>query len=325
MLTGRVLGRTGFQVAEVSFGAWQIGGVHYGQVSEKDAHATIQAYLEQGGNLLDTARGYTDSERLLGEYFQRNGEREDVFIASKSWQLKAEDARRDLETTLRLLQSDYVDLYYLHSPPDDPDEMNRVLDTYEEFKAEGKIRAIGASVKGPDVTQKTVDLCRQYIRSGRVDVLMVIYSIFRQKNGEMLREAAENGVGIVARTALESGFLTGKYAPGHVFTGKDHRTRWGKERLTRILGYVQELEQWAVVSPYTTLAQVAIRFALDQEGVSSVVVGARTAQQIKKSIEAASLPPLGQELRERLISTYSDCTAEFNTDRALGGAAKRKT
>ena len=135
------------------------------KVSEKDAHATIRAYLEQAGNFVDTARGYTDSERLLGDYFQRNGGREDVFIASKTWQLKAEDARRDLDTTLRLLQSDYVDLYYLHAPPDDPDEMNRVLDICEGFKAEGKIRAIGASVKGPDVTQRTVDLCRQYVRA----------------------------------------------------------------------------------------------------------------------------------------------------------------
>lgn len=315
MLKKRILGRTGFHVTEISFGAWAIGGgnMNYGQVSRKEADACIEAYIKQGGNFIDTARGYGESERILGDFFRRSGGREDILIASKTWELEATAIRDDLEETLRLLQSDCVDIYFLHAPPDDPVEMNRVLDTYEQLQEEGKIRAIGASIKGPDVTQKTIDLCRQYIRSGRVDVLMVIYSILRQKNREMLQEALDNGVGVVARTVLESGFLTSKYKPGHEFVGKDHRARWGKERLTRILECVQGLEQLSVAPPYQTLSQIAIRFALDQEDISSVVLGAKSAQQAEDNMKVASLPPLGQKLRERLVSMYADRTAEFNT------------
>ena len=308
----RILGRTGLEVAEIGFGAWPIGGRYYGHVTEDDAHACVNAYVEGGGNFIDTARRYLDSERIIGEYFRRHGGREGTIIASKTHQTDALAIRKELEETLRMLQSDYVDVYYLHAPPDDPTEMKCVLDVYERLKEEGKIRAIGASIKGPNVTERTVALCRQYIRSGRVDVLQVIYSVFRQKNSEMFREASEGGVGVVGRTVLESGFLTGKYAPGHQFTGDDHRRRWGGERLAGMLEYVQELEELAVAPPYRAVGDVAIRFALDQEGISTIIVGAKSVPQVQANMRAASLPPVTQELRERLIGAYGGLIDLFN-------------
>jgi aryl-alcohol dehydrogenase-like predicted oxidoreductase len=314
MLNERPLGKTELDVSEISLGAWQIGGRGYGPVSKADADATIKAYLEAGGNFIDTARRYGNSEARLGDYFRRNGGRQEVIIASKTHRLAPKAIRQELEESLRRLETDYIDLYYLHAPPDDPDEMHRVLDTYETLKQEGKIRAIGASIKGPDVTKATVDLCRQYIDTGRVDVLMVIYSIFRQKNADIFAEAAANGVGIVARTVLESGFLTGKYELGHEFDAEDdHRVRWGQERVDRILAEGRRLGRWAIAQPYDSLAQVAIRFALDSEEISSVVVGARTAEQIKESLQAASLPPLSTNLRQRLIKTFRGQSESFNT------------
>jgi aryl-alcohol dehydrogenase-like predicted oxidoreductase len=315
MVRKRVLGRTGFEVAEIGLGAWPIGGgnMNYGAVSEKDAHAIIGKYIALGGNFIDTARTYGKSERILGDFFQRNGGREQVFIASKTWELEPTDIRNDLEHTLRQLRSDYVDIYYLHSPPDDPAEMSRVLDVYEQLRQEGKIRAIGASIKGPDVTQRTVDLCRQYIRSECVDVLLVIYSIFRQKNSEMLQEAVDAGVGVVARTVLESGFLSGEYGPGFEFTGQDHRRRWDKERLRTILQEAHRLRDSVLAPPYETLSQMAIRFALDRQSISSVVVGAMSTGEVNENVKAASLPSLGEELRERLVDMYSARYREFNT------------
>jgi aryl-alcohol dehydrogenase-like predicted oxidoreductase len=312
-LNKRKLGKTGFQVTEISLGAWQIGGLRYGRVSEVDAHGTIHAYIQEGGNFIDTARGYNESERILGEYFQQNGGRERVFIASKSSANDLARLTKELETSLQLLQTDYLDLYYLHSPPDDPDEMNRALDIYDRFKTQGKIKSIGASIKGPNVTQKTVDLCHRYIQSGRVDALMIIYSIFRQKNDEILDEAQAQNVGIIPRTVLESGFLSGKYAPSFAFTGKDHRVRWSGERLAKILGQTQDLAAWAVQRPYQSIAQVALRFVLDQEGVSSVVVGARTAAQISEIIGVTELPPLDSMLRERLVAEFAGKDENFNT------------
>jgi myo-inositol catabolism protein IolS len=316
MLATRTLGKAGFDVTEIGFGAWAIGGGprHYGHVPEEDAHACLRTYLNLGGNFIDTARRYGVSERIIGDFFAHEGVREQVVIASKSRALELDDLRAEVEESLRLLRTDYVDIYFMHMPPDDPDQMNRTFDAYEQLKQEGKIRAIGASIKGPDVTQHTVDLCRQYIRSGRVDVLMVIYSIQRQLIGEMLEEAQEAGVGVVARTVLESGFLAGKYVPGHQFTGKDHRTRWTQERVDTILQDVQHLNEIAVSSPYETLSQVAIRFALDRAEIASVVLGGKTPAEVEQNMQVVSTPALSQNLRSKLVDMYQSRTTEFNTD-----------
>jgi aryl-alcohol dehydrogenase-like predicted oxidoreductase len=309
----RALGKTGFQVAEISFGAWQIGGVRYGVVPEVEAHTTLQSYLEVGGNFIDTARGYNESERVLGNYFYKNGGRENIYVASKTGSTDAQQIKNDLGTSLQLLQTEYLDLYYLHNPPVDVDEMNRVVDIYDRLKTQGKIKAIGASIKGPDVTRKTTDLFRKYIQSGRVDVLMIVLSIFRQKNAEILDEAQAANIGIVPRTVLESGFLSGKYLPGYEFPEGDHRTRWGKQRLSKILTQVQDLSYWAIEEPYKTLSQVALRFVLDQVGVSSLVVGARTKSQIEEIITVADMPPLSSTVRERITTQFSGGDAAFNT------------
>jgi len=309
----RTLGRTSFETSEISLGAWQIGGKAYGLVPKEQAFAVIKTYLELGGNFIDTAVGYGDSEALLGEYFVLHGGREQVYIASKTPILDAKDIRSAVEGSLRLLNTDYIDIYYLHAPPDDPGEMHRVLDVFETLKSEGMIRAIGASIKGPNVTPHTLDLCRQYIRSNRVDVLMIILSIFRQMNAEILPEAMENNVGIVARTALESGFLTGKFLPGHEFSPDDHRRRWYGDHLRAILDEVARFKNLALATPFESLTQVAIRFALDQEGVSNLVLGARTPEQVKSNIQAAALPPLLPDLTQEFMSRYRGRTTEFNT------------
>lgn len=314
MFRRRMLGRTGFEVSEISLGAGQIASTGHGRISRQQAFSVLRAFEEGGGNFIDTARGYGESERYIGEYFRANGYPEDLVIASKTWETDPLEIRRELEESLRLLGRDRIDLYYMHEPPAHPAEMDRVLDTYEHFRDEGKIRAIGASIKGPEVTPQTVELCRQTVQTGRVDVLMVVYSIFRQANAAMLAEASGESVGIVARTVLEDGFLTGRYVPGDSFKRPDDpRGRWGNRRLAAILECAQELKQWAVVPPYETLAQVAIRFALDRNGISNVVLGARTEAQMRACIETAALPPLAPEIRERLVAAFHDRDDEFNT------------
>ncbi|MEM6530878.1 MAG: aldo/keto reductase, partial [Chloroflexota bacterium] len=171
----------------------------------------------------------------------------------------------------------------------------------------------GASVKGPDVTPHTVDLCRQYIHSGRVNALQVIYSIFRQQNAEMFAEAHEHDVGIVVRTSLESGFLTGKYKPGHEFSGDDHRKRWSKNRLETILAHVADVEQLAVKSPYETLSQVALRFALDTPGVDTIIPGAKNARQLRSNLSVLDLPPLDDAVYTELKQRFSTPDPIYNT------------
>ena len=149
--------------------------------------------------------------------------------------------------------------------------------------------------------------------SGRLDVIQLIYSIFRQKTQEIFREAKDQNIGLVGRTSLESGLLTGKYRPGHEFAGRDHRQRWGGEHLRKILECVQDLEKTAVKSPYETLAQVAIRFAMRPNAIGSTIVGAKSVEQTRANLKALELPPLDQDTVSLLLREYGGRTEEFNS------------
>jgi aryl-alcohol dehydrogenase-like predicted oxidoreductase len=309
------LGNTGLWISELGFGAWPIGGTMYGPVEENEAIECVKAYLAAGGNFIDTARRYGHSEAILGKVLSQSGNRDQVILASKTFMGDSIESipniRSELEESLRLLRTDYADLYYLHMPPDDPEIMNCALDEFEELKKEGKIKAIGASIKGPAVTGHTVNLCRQYIDSGRVDVIQVVYSILRQRCTEIFDYAHQKGVGIVARTSIESGFLSGKYRPGHVFT-ESHRKRWEVETQRKIFDAVAEMESYAVQPPYSSLAQVAVRFAMEPMSVSSVIVGAKSADQMRMNMAVASLPPLDADIIERLKREFGGMTDAFN-------------
>jgi aryl-alcohol dehydrogenase-like predicted oxidoreductase len=314
----RLFGNTGVEVSEIGFGAWPIGGSHYGEVPESDGIKAIETYIESGGNHIDTARGYGKSEMLVGKVL-KNINRDRIFLASKTIKGDCLDTipeiRKELETSLRELQTDYLDLYYLHLPPDDIETMQRAIDEFEKLRHEGKIKFIGASIKAADVTPATLELCHQYIDTGRVNALQVVYSILRQLHAGMFENAFESGVAIVARTAMESGFLSGKYKPDHVFNGKienDHRNRWPVTKQEKIFSIAQEMKDWAVVSPYQTLAQVAIKFSLVPKHISSLIVGARNPHQVQMNVDAALLPDLKNEIVEKLVSEYSEMTALAN-------------
>jgi aryl-alcohol dehydrogenase-like predicted oxidoreductase len=301
-------GRTGLQVSEVGFGAWAIGSEHYGPVAEADAADAITAYINAGGNFIDTARGYARSEPIIGKTLQALKARDRVVLCSKIWPNTAAEIEAACNESLKQLQTDHIDLMYLHNPPDSVDEMNQVLDVYDRLKAAGKIRFIGASIKGPDVTGKTVDLCQQYIASGRVDALQVIFSMLRQRNREMMADATRAGVAVVARTVLESGLLSGKYRRGHQFPPGfpkgDHRSRCNGPKLDSILTAVRDLESSVVAPPFTSVQQVAIRYALDEPGVTVAIPGAKTRTQVEANIAVASLPPLGEVSVMQINETF---------------------
>ncbi len=316
MLKKRVLGRTGVEVTEFGFGSWPLGGegpiMHYGSVGEEQAVGVFRAYVEAGGNFIDTARAYNECERYLGTYFSKYGGREDLILATKTVAGASMETvpqiRKDLEQSLTLLKTDWVDILYLHQPPEDQEVIDKALDEMETLKKEGKIRALGASIKGVDVNPKTEALCRQYMATGRIDVIQLVYSILRQRHAAVIEEAYRQGVGIVARTALESGLLTGKYQPGHEFTGQDQRTRYNREKLDFILKTTQELMQSVVNPPYDSLAQVAIHFSLALEGVSSLIIGAKTVEQMQRNMQTAAKPALDGDLVRKLRQEYGDLT-----------------
>ncbi len=312
MVNKRIFGRRGWLVSEMGFGAWAIGGRSYGEVDMSTGQLTLEKYLERGGNFIDTASSYGHSEELIGTVFKRRGGREHVYICSKSRGGGSGDdlnlIREHVELSLRRLQTDYIDLYYLHSPPEDANLMHKALDVYDKLKEEGKVRAVGASIKGPNVTKATQDMCRQYIESGRIDAIQLIYSIMRQANEQVFDLAAENGVALVARTAIESGFLSGKYKPGSDVlhkNGRDHRSRWSHEQIQEILEKVEQIKQSAVQPPFENLSQVALRFALMPDAVCTCIPGARTPEQVDSNMDAADLPVIEEERYQRLKAEYA--------------------
>lgn len=300
-------GSTGWQVTEVGFGAWGIGSKHYGDVQEAEAFDALSAYIKAGGNFIDTARGYNTSESIIGRFLKGEGLRDDVILCSKIWPTDEASIRADADESLRQFQVDCVDLMYLHNPPAEPDEMNRVLDVFCDLQEQGKIRAIGASIRGGNVTSETQDLCRQYMETGRIQGIQLIFSILRQGNRAVFDYAADRGVGLVGRTCLENGFLSGKYEPGHRFEegfpDGDHRSRWNGHKLDAILEIADDLKARYAKAPYETLAQVALRFCLDQDGLPVIIPGAKNARQARANVAAADLPSLSadvhSELRER--------------------------
>jgi aryl-alcohol dehydrogenase-like predicted oxidoreductase len=290
-------GRLGWQVTEMGYGAWSLGG-SYGEIPESDKFAALDTYMEEGGNFIDTARGYGASEGIIGRWMQDTGVRDDIVLCSKIWPNDTDKIREHMEESLRQLQVDVIDLMYIHNPPDDEGEMNRVLDLYADFKEQGKIKAIGASIKGRNVTDHTQKLIRQYIDTGQVDAIQLIFTILRQSNRAVFDYADENGVALVGRTCLESGFLTNKYEPGVEFT--DHRKVWNGEQADRIVRVVSELADELVRPPYENMAQVALRFCQDQDGLDTIIPGAKNGEQARQNARVTELPPLPEEVHREL-------------------------
>jgi aryl-alcohol dehydrogenase-like predicted oxidoreductase len=309
----RSLGATGMEVSEIGLGTWALGGTgehadaqNYGPFPEKDAIDIFRAYVEAGGNHIDSAHNYHDCERRLGIYLKKAGNRDKLIISSKVWQHDEATIRCKLDETRKFLDTDYLDLYYMHNPPDSADEMNRLLDIYCKLKDEGKIRGIGATIKGHNVTDETLRLMHQYIDSSRMDVIMCNFSAIRQKTSGAFAAAEAAGVGIVLRTTLESGFLTGAFKPGHRFTAdQDHRKRWPLDKLDEVLEMVDQFAKDTVKPPYKHIAEVATRFALDTPHVSCVLQGVMKVSELDRNLSVLNLPPLPEETMKLIRTRYS--------------------
>lgn len=304
-------------LSEYGLGAWAIGGEHYGEIAEKQAKEVIRGYFESGGNFIDTARGYGESERLIGEVLEEMGIKNDVIIATKSLggdtMDRMDKLRSDLEESLKQLKRDYIDIFFIHFPSDDSEVMNRSLEICEEFKKEGLIKAIGASIKGPNVDQSTLDMAEAYIKDGRVDVLLMVYSIFRQLNAPIFEMAKEHGVGVIIRTVLESGFLSGGLKKGVRFSEQDHRNRWNN-KIDDILEDVDKIGELAKTCGYQGVNEVAIRFAMQGAHNTSVIIGAENKMQLDMTIAAMERPPLSDEVMDYIKTKYKDSTSEFNSE-----------
>ncbi len=312
----RTLGKTGFEVSEVSFGAWAIGA-DWGEVSEADALRTLHRAVDKGVTFFDTADVYGDgrSERLLARLRR---ERSDPFIvATKAGRrlnphtaagYTAQNLRAFVERSLTNLEAEALELLQLHCPPTDVYYRPEVFGALEDLKREGLIQHYGVSVERVEEALKALEY-------PGVATVQIVFNLFRQRPAEkFFREAEAKNVGILARVPLASGLLTGKLTHESHFAPDDHRhyNRHGEafdrgETFSGVdfetgLGAVDKLR--ALVPEGMSLSQFALRWILMFGAVSCAIPGGKTPQQVADNTAAADFPDLSEATMRAVNDVY---------------------
>ena len=324
----RTLGRTGRQVGVVGLGCWQLGG-DWGNVDEGDALAVLHAAVESGVTFLDTADVYGDgrSEKLIGRFLAERG-RDGLVVATKAGRraqphvpeaYSAENLRAWVDRSRANLGLETLDLVQLHCPPTPVYSTDAVFDALDGLVEAGAVAAYGVSVE-------TVQEALTAIARPNVATVQIILNAFRRKPLEQVLPAArEAGVGIVARVPLASGLLSGKYDETTTFAPDDHRTynRHGEafdvgETFAGVpyeVGVRAARDLAALVPGGASTAAFALRWILDQDGVSVVIPGARNPEQARANAAAADLPPVTPAQQDAVRRIYDELIREHVHDR----------
>lgn len=308
----RTLGKTGFKISELGFGAWALGESMWGRQSEDDSLRALHRAADLGVNFIDTAAGYGNgrSERLIGRF--RKERKEGFIVATKTppaagdWPpspydpaalaYPADYLRSNVEERLRNLNTDCLDILQLHTWTRAWNRDPQPLETLRKLKQEGKLRFIGVSTPEQD-QNSVIDLMRQ----GWVDVVQVIYNLFEQEPAaELLPAAKEHDVGIIVRVAFDEGSLTGKFTADSKFPAGDFRAEYFRgDRLGRTVTRVERIKSDLQGSGFT-LPQAALKFALAHPAVSVVIPGIRNVAQAEANLAVSDMPALPNPLLEKL-------------------------
>jgi aryl-alcohol dehydrogenase-like predicted oxidoreductase len=314
----RTLGRTGWNASEIGFGAWGIGGDAWGQTDDRESIAALNSAIDNGVNFIDTADVYGDghSEQLVAQV--RKARKESLFIATKAGRrlnphtAEGYNNRQNLsgfvERSLRNLDVETLDLLQLHCPPSEVYDMPEVFGILDELVQQGKVRNYGVSVEKVSEALKAI----QY---PNVKTVQIIFNMFRFKPAEQFfAEAEQKNVGVIVRVPLASGLLTGKFKADSQFSETDHRNynRHGEafdqgETFSGVdyetgLRAVEELRP--LVPEGASMAQFALRWILMFPAVSTIIAGAKNAQQAQDNTRASELPPLSEETMQRVGEIY---------------------
>jgi aryl-alcohol dehydrogenase-like predicted oxidoreductase len=312
----RELGRTGWKVSEISFGAWAIGGA-WGGVNDKESLAALHTALDGGVNFFDTADVYGDgrSERLLAKL--RKERKEKFYIASKAGRrlpkqtpegYSRENLTSFINRSLRNLDTEAIDLLQLHCPPAEVYYMPEVFSVLDDLVKAGKLRHYGVSVEKVEEALKAIEF-------PNVQSVQIIFNIFRQRPADLFfAEAQKRKVGILARVPLASGMLSGKFTRDSRFEKDDHRNfnRHGEafdrgETFSGVdfetgLRVVEQLKSF--VPEGATMAQLALRWILMSPAVTCAIPGAKRPAQADENIAASALPPLSRDAMEKIQALY---------------------
>jgi len=314
----RPLGRTGWNVSEISFGAWAIGGF-WGSVSDDESLAALSKAIDCGVNFIDTADVYGNgrSERLVARL--KKSRKEDVIVATKAGRklpkqtvegYNRENLVRWIEESLRNLETDAIDLLQLHCPPTALYDHAEVFEILDELVKAGKLRYYGVSVERIEEAIKAIEY-------PNVQSVQIIFNCFRQRPADVfLSRAKQKQVGILARVPLASGMLTGKLRPDSKFADDDHRNfnRHGEmfdvgETFSGVdylagLAAVEELR--ALLPAGVSMAEFALRWILMFDAVTCAIPGGKNPAQVEDNCRSSDLALVTREQMDGVKRIYDE-------------------
>lgn len=312
----RTLGKTGFDVSEVSLGTWQVGGGWGGEFDQETATDILNTALDHGINFIDTADVYSDgaSEKAVGEFVRFKSEK--LYVATKcgrqltphtNEQYTPEVLRKFVEESLVNSGLETLDLIQIHCPPTEVYYRPEIFEEFDKLKDEGKILNLGVSVEKVEEALKAIEY-------PNVTTIQIIFNMFRQRPKELFFEQAkEKNIGVIVRVPLASGLLSGKFDSNTTFAKGDHRhfnrdgSAFDKGETFAGLDYelgldvVDELKQ---EFPDVSLPQLALRWILMFDAVSCIIPGASKASQVESNTEASEMEPLSDEDMLKIQEIY---------------------
>ena len=314
----RTLGKTGYKVSEIGYGAWSLGA-DWGDVTDSQALSTLSSLPKAGISFIDTADSYGNgrSEKLIAKF--RQTDRTSFYVATKAGRrLNPHDAAgytkenltKFVGRSLVNLKTDCLDLLQLHCPPTPVYYNPKVFTDLDDLVKAGKIKYYGVSVEKVEEALKAIEY-------PNVSTVQIIFNIFRQRPMELFfKEAAKKNIGIIVRVPLASGLLTGKFDHNSKFAVNDHRlyNREGQafdvgETFAGVnfktgLKAVERLRK--IIQEGYTMSQFALKWILMHKEVSTIIAGGKTEAQVLENVKASDLPPLTQKSMDEVKKIYSE-------------------
>ena len=315
----RRLGKTGFEISEISLGTWQVGGKWGSRFDHTLAESILREAIDRGVNFIDTADVYSDgeSEKAVGKAAGQAGKR--IYVATKCGrQIQPHNnkgytpavLRGYVEDSIRRLGVECIDLIQLHCPPVEVYYRPEIFGEFEKLKDEGKILNLGVSVERVEEAVKAIEF-------DNVTTVQLIYNIFRQRPHErFFAMAREKNVGLIIRVPLASGLLSGKFSASTRFASGDHRffnrngMMFDKGETFAGVPYDEGLKavtRLASLFPADIpLAHVALRWILMRDEVSCIIPGASSPEQVRTNLEAADFPSLTGRQMKAITEIYEE-------------------
>ena len=307
-------------LSEIGLGTWQLGSADWGEVDEKKSFAILQAFVDAGGNFIDTADvyGMGISEQTIGRFLKTTDK--EIYVATKlgrrqdgpnGWpkNFSYEAMRRQVESSLKNLQQSSLFLEQLHCIPTEEMRQGNVFNHLRKLKEEGLIQNFGASVE----TSEEAMIC---LEQDGLASLQIIFNLFRQHVAdEVFAKAKEKDVAIIVRVPLASGLLTGKFTEQTTFAANDHRNYNANgdafnagETFSGVEFNegVKRAKEMAAMLPDDKMAQWALRWILDHPEVTTVIPGASSVKQVESNVGASELPALPKETHHNLRGLYDE-------------------